>query len=189
MAAPEKFRLQIVTPKGVVFADDVEEVVAPSVDGEFGILPGRLPMLAALTIGLLHYRKPGEAELTDVAVGQGFVEVSVDQTLVLTDRFMGKAGIDVLALRQKLKEIDESLENWSGELDAPARLELIEEEQWLAAQLEVYGDPAVPRVLEFRRANDYAMLLPTLSEGEELELAKALAVDPLDDADPRETDE
>ncbi len=159
MSSTEKLRLEIVTPKGVVLSEDVDEVVAPGLDGEFGVLPGRLPMLAGLHIGLVHYRKVGDSELTDVAVGHGFVEVTADKTLLLTDRFITKGAIDVLAVREKLKEVDGKLEAWSDSLDAPERIELIEEEQWLAAQLEVYGDPAVPRVLEHRRANDYSQLV------------------------------
>lgn len=158
MASTEKLRLEIVTPKGVVLSEDVEELVAPSVRGDFGVLPGRLPMFAALQVGLVRFRKPGESDMTDVAVGHGFVEVNGDKAVVLTDRFVTKAGIEVLGVREQLKEVDEKLEGWTGELDDPARLELIEEEQWLAAQLEVYGDPAVARVLEFRRANDFADL-------------------------------
>jgi F-type H+-transporting ATPase subunit epsilon len=166
MASTEKLRLEVVTPKGVVLSEDVEEVVAPSINGEFGVLPGRLPLLAALQIGLLHFRKVGESEMTDVAVGHGFVEVNGDKTLLLTDRFIAKGDIEVLAVRERLKEVDEKLENWEGELDDPARLELIEEEQWLAAQLEVYGDAAVARVLEYRRAVDFSDLAAAPVEAE-----------------------
>ncbi len=155
----DKLRLEIVTPKGVVLSEDVDEVVAPSVAGEFGVLPGHLPMLAALHIGLVRYRKPGGAHMTDVAVGSGFVEVKGERTLLLTDRFMKKDDVEVLEVRKRLSEVDRKIEAWAGELDDPARLELIEEEQWLAAQLELYGDPPVQRVLEHRRANDYAQLL------------------------------
>ncbi len=157
--AATTLRLEIVTPKGVVLSEDVEEVVAPSVAGEFGVLAGHLPMLAALTVGLVRYRKPAAATMVDVAVGAGFVEVGADKTLLLTDRFVEKGNIDVLAVRARLQEVDDQLESWGGELDDPARLELIEEEQWLAAQLELYGDPPVARVLEYKRANDYSKLL------------------------------
>lgn len=158
MASIDKLRLEVVTPTGVVLAEDVEEVVAPSVNGEFGVLPGRLPMIAALRIGLLHYRKAGESEMTDVAVGHGFVEVKGDKTLLLTDRFIAKKDIEVLEVRERLKEVDAELESWEGDPDDIARLELVEEEHWLAAQLEVYGDAAVSRVLEHRRAVDYSDL-------------------------------
>jgi F-type H+-transporting ATPase subunit epsilon len=156
--ASEHLRLEIVTPKGIVLSEEVEEVVAPSVRGEFGVLPGRLPMLAALHVGLVRYRKSGGA-MVDVAVGNGFVEVHGDKTLVLTDRFITKADIEVLAVRERLAKVDQQIETWQGELDDAGRLELIEEEQWLAAQLEVYGDAAVPRVLEHKRATDYSELL------------------------------
>jgi F-type H+-transporting ATPase subunit epsilon len=164
--AASTLRLEIVTPKGVVLSEDVEEVVAPSVSGEFGVLPGHLPMLAALSVGLVHFRKPAGAHMVDVAVGAGFVEVGAEKALLLTDRFVDKDGVQVLAVRERLKEVDEKLEAWTGELDDPARLELIEEEQWLAAQLELYGDPPVARVLEYKRANDYSklMLMPPAPE-------------------------
>ncbi|MBM4376104.1 MAG: ATP synthase F1 subunit epsilon [Deltaproteobacteria bacterium] len=184
MASTEKLRLEIVTPKGLVLSEDVEEVVAPSVRGEFGVLPGRLPMLAALQIGLVHYRKVGSSEMTDVAVGHGFVEVNGDKTLVLTDRFIAKDAIEVLTVRERLKEVDEKLEAWGGEHDDPARVDLIEEEQWLAAQLEVYGDPAVARVLEFRRATDYSDLAaPPVSEADATVAEDGAELAPGDDAE------
>ncbi len=159
--------LEIVTPKGVALRTDVDEVVAPGVRGEFGLMPGHLPMLAALHIGILHFKKQNDGDMIDVAVGSGFVEMLGDRALVLTDRFITKEQIDVLVVRERLRAVDEELEQWQGELDDPKRLELIEEEQWLAAQLEVYGDPPVARVLEQRRAIDYAAVLPSAAALEE----------------------
>jgi F-type H+-transporting ATPase subunit epsilon len=150
--------LEIVTPTGVVLSADVEEVVAPSVHGEFGVLPGHLPMLAALQVGLVHYRQGGQ--MVDVAVGRGFAEVIQDKTLILTDRFIEKDDVKVLAVRERLEEVDARLDKWDGELDDPERLGLIEEEQWLAAQLELYGDPPVPKVLEHSAPLDYGAIMP-----------------------------
>lgn len=157
----EALSLEIVTPKGVALRTEVDEVVAPGVRGEFGLMPGHLPMLAALHIGILHYKKKNDGDMIDVAVGSGFVEMLGDRALVLTDRFITKPEIDVLVVRERLRAVDDELDAWQGELDEPKRLELIEEEQWLAAQLEVYGDPPVAHVLEQRRAIDYAAVLPT----------------------------
>ena len=171
--------LEIVTPRGIVLDTDVDEVVAPSVNGEFGVLPGHLPLLAALGTGLVHYTKSGKT--TDVAVGRGFVEVLKDRALVLTDRYATKDDVDVLKVRERLKEVDSELERWEGDLSDPARLELIEEEQWLAAQLELIGDPPPPRVLDVSRAFDYAAVIPDAEaiDGE----APAIADDESDDAD------
>ncbi len=160
--AQENLQLEIVTPLGLVFSERVDEVVAPSVAGEFGVLPGHLPMLAALDIGLLHYRR-GDT-VTDVAVGIGFAEVLQDKTVVLTDRFIVKDDIDVLEVRERLQQVDEKLHNWEGELTDPARLRLVEEESWLAIQLELIGDPPVARVLETIRSVDYSNLMPELEQ-------------------------
>ncbi|MCC6526725.1 MAG: ATP synthase F1 subunit epsilon [Polyangiaceae bacterium] len=151
-------RLEIVTQKGIALAEDVEEVIAPAVGGSFGVLPGHLPLLAALDVGVLHYRKGGK--LVDVAIANGFVEVLDDRAVILTDRFALHDDVDVLAVRERLKEVDEELEAWEGELAAPERLALVEEEQWLAAELELIGDPPRSHVLEPSRQVDYTGLFP-----------------------------
>ena len=52
--------LEIVTPRGRALAASVDEVTAPSVNGEFGVLPGHLPLLAALRTGMVTYRQGSE---------------------------------------------------------------------------------------------------------------------------------
>ncbi|HEY5319225.1 MAG TPA: hypothetical protein VIJ20_14650 [Solirubrobacteraceae bacterium] len=51
--AAEKIALEIVTPNGRALSASVDEVTAPSVKGEFGVLPGPLQLLAALRTGLV----------------------------------------------------------------------------------------------------------------------------------------
>ena len=48
-----KIELEIVTPKGRALTAMVDEVTAPSVQGEFGVMPGHLPLLAALRTGIV----------------------------------------------------------------------------------------------------------------------------------------
>ena len=162
MASQDGLTLEVVTPLGIVLSQDVDEIVAPSVQGEFGVLPGHLPMLAALNIGLLHFTKGNDT--TEVAVGTGFAEVLNDRTLVLTDRYATKEDVDVLAVRERLTEVDAELEEFSGDLNDPHRLELIEEEQWLATQLELMGDPPQNRVLIETQVHDYSDVMPQLEE-------------------------
>ena len=164
--------LEIVTPQGVALKERVDEVIAPGAEGEFGVLSGHLPMLAALNIGLLHYRK-GQ-KMHDVAVGNGFAEVLEDKTLVLTDRFTTRddAKGKVLEVRKRLKDVDHQLERWEGELDDPARLDLVEEEQWLAVKLELIGDPPPPRVLENTLRADLSQIGPPMEENESNDAAE-----------------
>src|SRR6185369_1342214 len=145
----ETILLEIVTPTGVALRERVTEVTAPSVAGEFGVLPGHLPLLAALRTGIVSYKKDGQEH--KLAVHHGFVEVAHDVMLVLTERFVKKDDVDVVRVRLRLKEVDAELDHWQGELTDPKRRELIEEEQWLAAQLELIGDPPPPTVREDTR--------------------------------------
>src|SRR5262245_47225560 len=146
---PETIMLEIVTPTGVALRERVSDVTAPSVAGEFGVLPGHLPLLAALRTGLVTYQQAGEEHR--IAVAYGFVEVAKDMALLLTERFMKKPDVDVVRVRRRLKEVDEELDHWQGDLTDPRRKELIEEEQWLATQLELIGDPPPPTVREDTR--------------------------------------
>jgi F-type H+-transporting ATPase subunit epsilon len=171
MASEGNLQLEIVTPQGMVLSERVDEVQAPSVNGEFGVLAGHLPMLAALNIGLLHYTEGNKT--THVAVGSGFAEIINNKALVLTDRFITKEevrdGDHILGVRSRLKEVDAELEKWTGDLQDLHRLSLIEEECWLAAQLELYGDPPVAKVLETSRSMDYSQVIPELEAAPEVD--------------------
>ena len=81
----EKIALEIVTPKGRALTASVDEVTAPSVQGEFGVLPGHLPLLAALRTGIITYRDGNESKRC--AVGPGFAEAGPDRLVVLTDEY------------------------------------------------------------------------------------------------------
>jgi F-type H+-transporting ATPase subunit epsilon len=136
--------LEVVTPDGVKLAADVSEFTAPSVDGEFGVLPGHVPLLAALTTGIVSYFLEGEKH--SVAVGPGFAEVSDDKALLITDRFIKKADIDPVVVRLDLKEADEALDKFDGDLQGPEYGVLVARELWAATELELYGDPPPPRI-------------------------------------------
>ena len=81
MALPTSIELHIVTPDRPVVKEQVEEVEIPGVDGYFGVLPGHTPMLAALSVGELWYRKGQEK--TYLAIAEGYVEVLPDRVTIL----------------------------------------------------------------------------------------------------------
>lgn len=141
--------LEIVTPTGVALKEQVTELTVPGLTGEFGVLAGHLPLLSALRPGLVTYRKGGET--FSLAIAHGFAEIEPNKALVLTDRFAKKDTVDVVRVRLRLKEVDEELAHWQGELTDPRRTELIEEEQWLATELELIGDAPPPTVREDTR--------------------------------------
>ena len=136
--------LEIVTPDGLKLKEAVNELTAPSVSGEFGVLPQHRPMLAALATGIVTYIQNGKSQ--SVAVGPGFVEIAADKALLLTDRFIAKDDVDPVRTRLELKEVDDELDHFKGDPNSAEYAELVERELWAAAQLELHGDPPPPRV-------------------------------------------
>ena len=142
--AADKIDLEIVTPKGRALAAQCDEVTAPSVQGEFGVLPGHLPVVAALRAGIVNYRQGGDTK--KVAVGHGFAEAGQNKLLILTEEYIEKPQVDPVLVRKELDEIGKKLEKVLSAIEPTAeqdleRKTLIERENWLAAQLELYGDP------------------------------------------------
>lgn len=159
--------LEIVTPDGLKLKEAVNELTAPSVEGEFGVLPQHRPMLAALATGIVTYIQNGKSE--SVAVGPGFVEIAADKALLLTDRFVKKADLDPVRARLDLKEADEQLDNYKGDPNSAEYAELVEREAWAAAQLELHGDPPPPRIRStggLGAVEDYAKTAHTEGESE-----------------------
>jgi F-type H+-transporting ATPase subunit epsilon len=169
MATAETILLEIVTPTGVALRERVGEVTAPSVAGEFGVLPGHLPLLAALRTGIVSYKKEGKE--SHIAVHHGFVQVAHDVALLLTERIVKPDDVDPVRVRLRLKEVDAELDHWQGELTDPKRRALIEEEQWLGTQLELIGDAPPPTVREDTRFLQEHAQAP--SEAEMVEYQKA----------------
>ena len=93
MALPTKLTLEIVTPDRALLHEEVDEVVVPGSQGEFGVLPGHTPMLSTLQIGELWYRQGQEKHY--LAIAFGFVEVLPDRVTVLAQIGERAQEIDV----------------------------------------------------------------------------------------------
>lgn len=138
-----KLQLEIITPEGIQLDVRVDELTAPSVQGQFGVLPGHRPMLASLATGLISFSQNG-GPLTQVAVGPGHVQVDQDRAVVLTEKYSEKKSIDPVVVRLELKTVDEELERYTGDRSGVGYARLVADELWAAALLELYGDPPPP---------------------------------------------
>jgi F-type H+-transporting ATPase subunit epsilon len=93
MPLPEKIRLEVVTPEGLLLREEVDEVVAPGAEGYFGVRPGHTPMLVTLGAGVIWYRKGAEkGYLTSF---WGFCEVLPDRVNILAELGERAEDIDV----------------------------------------------------------------------------------------------
>jgi F-type H+-transporting ATPase subunit epsilon len=154
--AADKIELEIVTPKGRALSASVDEVTAPSVQGEFGVLPGHLPVVAALRTGIVTYRQGSEQKRVAVGAGAGgFAEAGQNKLLILAEEYAERQQIDPVVVRKELAEVQAKLEKILAIVDpTPAhdleKKQLIGTENWLAVQLELHGDapPATTRPFE-----------------------------------------
>jgi F-type H+-transporting ATPase subunit epsilon len=96
-------KVSIVTPNGPVYESDVEMVSTKAQSGELGILPGHIPMVAPLAIGVVRLKVPGSKDQELVAVSGGFLEVRPDKVTILAQAAEKAEEIDV-ERAQKAKE-------------------------------------------------------------------------------------
>lgn len=131
-------KLAVMTPKGAAVTAEADQVEAPSVDGEFGVLPGHRPLLAALRAGVVRYRSAGKT--TSLAVDSGFAEVSAEGVTVLTDRCVNAADVDVAATRAELESAQRRFDAAQGSAEAADLDEARRLVDWAAARLEAAKD-------------------------------------------------
>ncbi len=106
VALPTKIKLEIVTPERLLLSEEVEEVTLPGSEGYLGILPGHLPLLTMLGVGVLSYRQGGQKQ--HFAVSGGFAEVLGDRVIVLAVTVERPQEIDVeraRTARQKAEKL------------------------------------------------------------------------------------
>lgn len=85
-------RVELVSAERRLWSGEAEMIVARTVEGEIGILPGHAPVLAELTSGILRILRPGEDEIV-AAVHGGFLSVSAEGVSVLAD--IAELGPDI----------------------------------------------------------------------------------------------
>jgi len=127
-------RLEVVTPEGPAVRTEADQVEAPSVDGEFGVLPGHLPLLAALRAGVVRYRAAGKT--FTLAVGPGFAEVGPLSMSILTDRCIDAKDIDAAQTRTRLEGAQRQLDAAPTGSETPERIDAQRAVDWLQAQLD-----------------------------------------------------
>ena len=79
----DTFLLEIVTPDRMLIREEVEEVVAPGVEGEFGVLPGHTPFLTLLKPGEVRFRKG--KNVTHLSISGGYAEVDQKKVTILAE--------------------------------------------------------------------------------------------------------
>jgi F-type H+-transporting ATPase subunit epsilon len=132
-------QLTVVTPAGRTFDGEVEQVVLPGSEGDFGVLEQHERFLTSLRPGALEIIGSGDASQW-AAVSDGFADVGAEQVTVLVSRCDLKADLDPASIAAEISEIEAGLNQLSGsDEDAPQRAELEHQLEIARVRLEVAG--------------------------------------------------
>jgi len=100
------FKVEILTPEGEVFNDEVEMVSTKTSVGSIGLLANHQPMLAMLDPTELRLYK-SESDVIRYAQGEGFLQISGEHALVLVDEVFEVDKLDTSDLQDRLKRAEE----------------------------------------------------------------------------------
>ncbi len=100
--------LEIVTPEKKIFSDTVDNVYLPASEGEMGVLEMHVGLITPLEPGELRYLKDGKTH--ELAVGEGFVEVTQEKVEVICDLAIEGEDIDESKVEEALARAKEALE-------------------------------------------------------------------------------
>jgi F-type H+-transporting ATPase subunit epsilon len=104
------FQVEVLTPEGEVFSDEVEMVSTKTTVGSIGLLANHQPLLAMLDPTELRLYKT-ESDVVRFAQGEGFLQVAGTHALVLVDEAFAIEDLDVSDLRSRVERAEQALSN------------------------------------------------------------------------------
>ena len=103
-----KILLEVVTPEKMLVSQQVDEVIAPGSEGDFGVLPGHCHFLSTLRIGELRYRIGDRTN--HMAVLWGYAEVTPTKVTVMAEIAEKAEDIDIERATAKVAEAERRLQ-------------------------------------------------------------------------------
>ena len=103
------FRVEVLTPEGEAFNDEVEMLSTRTPVGSIGVLARHQPLLAMLDPTELRIYK-SESDVLRFAQGEGFLQVAENRALVLVDELFAVDELDSSDLQDRLRRAEEQIE-------------------------------------------------------------------------------
>jgi F-type H+-transporting ATPase subunit epsilon len=108
--AHQKFPVEVLTPEGEVFNDEVEMVSTRTTVGSIGILANHAPILAMLDPTELRLYKT-ESEVVSFAQAEGYLQVANNRALILVEEAHAPGDLNAGDLRDRLQQAERELES------------------------------------------------------------------------------
>jgi F-type H+-transporting ATPase subunit epsilon len=109
-------KLEIVTPEGKSYSEDVEMVTLPAIEGEMGIFPQHVPLVTQIAAGEIIARKGGRDDF--LAVGEGFVQITGERVAIMTDMAIKAENIDEAQAEEARRRAESRLSEKLGDEEA-----------------------------------------------------------------------
>jgi F-type H+-transporting ATPase subunit epsilon len=106
--AHSKFPVEVLTPEGEVFSDEVEMISTRTTVGSIGILANHQPILAMLDPTELRLYRT-ESEIVRFAQSEGYLQVADNRALILVEEAHAPGDLDAADLRDRVKQADTEL--------------------------------------------------------------------------------
>ena len=118
--AHEKFTVEVLTPEGEVFNDEVEQISTRTGVGSLGILARHQPLLGLLEPTELRlYRS--ESDVVRFAQGEGYVQVGPERVLILVEEATPPEELDTSELQEKVRQAEQEMESSDDDSEAQRR--------------------------------------------------------------------
>jgi F-type H+-transporting ATPase subunit epsilon len=134
--ARNSFPVEVLTPEGKVFEEEVEMVSTRTTTGSIGILANHAPLMAILEPTELRLYK-SDSDVVRFAQGEGYLQVVDNSALVLVEDAIAPDDIDRSAFESRLKEARDAVDR--AEEDSEERSRAQREVKRYEAFLEVAG--------------------------------------------------
>jgi F-type H+-transporting ATPase subunit epsilon len=120
--ARNKFQVEVLTPEGQVFSDEVEMLSSRTTTGSIGVLANHSPLMGILEPTELRLYK-SDSDVVRFAQGEGYLQVVDNSALVLVEEAIPPDEIDRSAFESRLKEAQDAAGRAEEDSEERARAE------------------------------------------------------------------
>ncbi len=106
----ELLAFEFVSPERLLMSEEVEQVVVPGTDGDFGVLAGHAPVVSTMRPGAVEIYN-GAAEPMRYFVGGGLAEMANNRLTILAEEVIPIADLDRAAIERQIRNTEEDVED------------------------------------------------------------------------------
>ena len=105
----DRVQFELVTPEKLILSTEVEMVVVPGTEGNFGVLPGHAPLISTIRPGMIEIYETRPIVTERIFVVSGIAEVTPERCTVLAEEAMSPSSLDRTAIEAELLVVEGNL--------------------------------------------------------------------------------